>query len=92
MPSQQRRKLKQRAHRILEFLDPYQPGPPGLGDLNQEYVFACNAFTQIARHEAGTLRPGWTQGLRSYTILTSDVQACIDTGNLHTAAFGDERW
>jgi hypothetical protein len=50
--------VKQRAHRILEFLDPYQPSPPGLGDLSQEYVFACNAFTQIAREEAGALRPG----------------------------------
>jgi hypothetical protein len=47
--------VKQRAHRILEFLDPYQPSPPGLGDLSQEYVVACNAFTQIAREKVGAL-------------------------------------
>jgi hypothetical protein len=53
--------VKQNAHRILEFLDPHQPRQPGLGDLSQEYVSACNAFTQIARDEVGTLRPGWTE-------------------------------
>jgi hypothetical protein len=84
--------VKQRAHRILEFLDPYQPSPTGLGDLSQEYVFACNAFTQIARDEVGALRPGWTEGLRTYAILKNDVPACIDTGNFHAAAFGGERW
>jgi hypothetical protein len=46
----------QRAHRIREFLDPYQRSPHGLGELTQEYASACNAFTRTARDEVGNER------------------------------------
>jgi hypothetical protein len=45
-----------RAHRIREFLDPYQRSPHGLGELTQEYASACNAFTRTARDEVGNER------------------------------------
>jgi hypothetical protein len=47
----------QRAHRIREFLDPYQRSPHGLGELTQQYASACNAFTRTARDEVGNERP-----------------------------------
>jgi hypothetical protein len=55
----------QRAHRIRQFLDPYQRSPHGLGELTQEYASACNAFTRTARGEVGNARP--LSGRRSLT-------------------------
>jgi len=48
--------IVQTAHRIREFLDPYQRSPHGLGELTQEYASACNAFTRTARDEVGNER------------------------------------
>ena len=45
------------AHRIREFLDPFQPSPQGLGELTQDYASACSAFTRITRDEVGDQRP-----------------------------------
>jgi len=55
----------QTAHRIREFLDPYQRSPHGLGELTQEYASACNAFTRTARDEVGNERS--LSGRRSLT-------------------------
>jgi hypothetical protein len=52
----------QGAHRIREFLDPYQRSPHGLGELTQEYASACNAFTRTARAEVGNERSLWGPG------------------------------
>ncbi len=56
---------EERAHRIREFLDPYQRSPHGLGELTQEYASACNAFTRTARDEVGNERS--LSGRRSLT-------------------------